>query len=42
MGFFIYFNILESYVINLRGQDNLKTQKFVQEISKNRDRDLFM
>ena len=35
MGFFFtYFDILESYVINLRGQDNLKTQQFVQEISK--------
>ena len=31
--FFIYSNTLESYVISLRGQDNLKTQK-VQEISK--------
>ena len=30
--FFIYSNILESHVINLRGQDNLKTQKIVQEI----------
>ena len=34
MGFFTYFDILESYVINLRGQDHLKTSKFVQEISK--------
>ena len=33
MDFFLHFNILESYVISLRGQDNLKTQK-VQEISK--------
>ena len=34
MGLFTYFDILESYVIHLRGQDNLKTQKFVQEIRK--------
>ena len=30
MGFFTYFDILESYVINLRGQENIKTQKLVQ------------
>ena len=34
MGFFTYFDILESYVINLRSQDHVKTSKFVQEISK--------
>ena len=34
MVFFICFNIFESYVISLRGQDNLKTQKCVQEIIK--------
>ena len=27
MGFSIYSNTLESHVINLRGQDNLKTKK---------------
>ena len=30
--FFTYSNTLESHVINLRGQENLKTQKFVQEM----------
>ena len=34
MGFFIYSNTLEIHVINLRGQDSLKTQTFVQ---KNRE-----
>ena len=34
MGFFIHSNTLESHVINLRGQDNLKTQKFVQGMRK--------
>ena len=35
MGFFFtYSDILESYVINLIVQDNLKTQQFVQEIGK--------
>ena len=33
MEFFLHSNILESYLISLRGQNNLKTQK-VQEISK--------
>ena len=33
MDFFLHFDILESYVISLRGHHNLKTQK-VQEISK--------
>ena len=30
MGFFTYFDILESYVINLLGHYNLKTQRFVK------------
>ena len=30
--FFTYSDTLESHVINLRGQENLKTQKFVQEM----------
>ena len=34
MVFFIYSNILESRVINLRGQDSLKIQKFIQRNSK--------
>ena len=34
MVFFMCFDIFESYVISLRGQDNLKTQKCVQEIIK--------
>ena len=29
MGFFIYSNTLEIHVINLRGQNGLKAQKFV-------------
>ena len=31
MGFFIYSNTLEIHVINLRGQNSLKAQKFVQK-----------
>ena len=34
MVFFMCFNILESYVISLRGQDSLKTQKCLQEVIK--------
>ena len=34
MVFFMCFNILESYVIKIRGQDNLKTEKCLQEIIK--------
>ena len=30
--FFTHSNTLESYVINLRGQENLKTQKEMREI----------
>ena len=30
--YFTISNILESHIINLRGQGNLKTQKFVQEM----------
>ena len=40
MGFFVYFNVsntLKSRLMNLRGEDNLKTQKN----EGNRDRDLF-
>ena len=34
MGFFVHFEIKATYVINLKGQDKLKHQKFVQEMSK--------
>ena len=34
MGFFVHSNTLEIRVINLRGQDSLKIQKFIQAISK--------
>ena len=30
--FFIHANTLESHVINLRGQENLKPKRFVQEM----------
>ena len=33
MGFFICFNILESHLINLRGQDNHKNKKNDSEIT---------
>ena len=29
---FTYSNTLESHVVNFRGQENLKTQKYVQEM----------
>ena len=31
MGFFMYSNTLEIHVINLKGEDSLKTQKYVQK-----------
>ena len=34
MGFFVHSNTLEIRVINLRGQDSLKIQKFIQRNSK--------
>ena len=34
MGFFIYSNTLESHLINLRSQDNLKTQKMRKSQSR--------
>ena len=42
MGFFIYSNTLEIHVINLRGQDSLKTQKFVQKIEKSQSRSIYV
>ena len=37
-----YSNTLESHTINLRGQDNLKTQKVVQKSAKSRSRSIYV
>ena len=40
--FFTYCNILESHVINLRGQENLKTQKLYKKWWKSRSQSIYV